>query len=76
MATRGGKAEATVYASNEKFVATLEPAEENMFIAKGSFKTVVGVRVALTVSLPGPDLQPQMKSRHLRKVSRGSIVTE
>jgi hypothetical protein len=53
LSTRGAKAEATVYANNEKFVVTLEPAEENTLIAKGSFKTGVGVRVALTVGLPG-----------------------
>jgi len=53
LSTRGAKAEATVYASNEKSVVTFEPTGENMLIAKGSFKTGVGVRVALTVALAG-----------------------
>ena len=53
VSTRGAKAEATVYAGNEKTAVTLEPAGENKLTAKGNFKTGVGVRVATIVVLPG-----------------------
>lgn len=53
ISTDGAKAEATIYAGNEKTAVTLEPAGENRLAAKGSFKGGVGVRVALTVTLAG-----------------------
>lgn len=54
--TAGGKAMATIYAGNEKTPVTLEPAGDNKFSAKGSFKVGVGVRVAILVTLTGkPD---------------------
>lgn len=51
--TKGGKAEAVIYAGNQKTTATLEPAGENLMVAKGNFKVGVGVRVVLTTTLPG-----------------------
>ncbi len=53
VATRGAKAEAIVYAGNQKSAITLEAAGENTLTAKGRFKTGVGVRVAMTVVLAG-----------------------
>jgi len=53
ISTRGATAEATIYAGNEKIPVALRPEGENMLVAKGSFKTGVGVRVALTVALAG-----------------------
>jgi nitrogen fixation protein FixH len=53
LATAGGKASATVFAGSEKTTVTLEPAGDNKFAAKGSFKSGVGVRVAVTVALSG-----------------------
>lgn len=53
VATKGGKAEAVIYAGNQKTTATLEPAGENLMVAKGNFKVGVGVRVVLTTTLPG-----------------------
>lgn len=50
--TKGGKAEAVIYAGNQKTTATLEPAGENLMIAKGNFKVGVGVRAVLTTTLP------------------------
>ena len=49
----GIKAHATVYAGSDKIMATLAPAEENKLVGKGSFKSGVGVRVAVNVTLPG-----------------------
>ncbi len=51
--TQGAKAEATLYAGNEKITVALEPAGENRMTAKGSFRVGVGVRAVLTVTLPG-----------------------
>ncbi len=51
--TQGAKAEATLYAGNEKTTVALEPAGENRMTAKGSFRVGVGVRAVLTVTLPG-----------------------
>lgn len=51
--TQGAKAEATIYAGNDKTAVVLEPAGDNRMTAKGSFKVGVGVRVALTVTLAG-----------------------
>lgn len=51
--TQGAKAEATIYAGNEKTAVTLEPAGDNRLAARGSFKGGVGVRVAVTVTLAG-----------------------
>lgn len=53
VATQGARAEAVIYAGSGKTVVKLEPAGENRMQARGSFKTGVGVRVALTVTLPG-----------------------
>ena len=53
VSTQGGQAEAIIYASNGKTRAKLLPAGNNRLEAKGNFKVGVGVRVALTVSLPG-----------------------
>lgn len=53
VSTRGARAEGTVYAGNDKAAVTLEPAGDNTLAAKGSFRTGVGVRVAMTVVLPG-----------------------
>lgn len=51
--TQGAQAEAVIYAGNGKTTAKLEPAGENRMVAKGDFKVGIGVRVALTASLPG-----------------------
>lgn len=53
VATAGAKGAATVYAGSEKIVATFEPAGSNTMVAKGSFKMGVGVRVTVSVALPG-----------------------
>ena len=58
LATAGAKASATVHAGGGKQEVTLEPAGDNRLVAKGSFKTGLGVRVAVLVSLPG---QPEAK---------------
>jgi hypothetical protein len=52
LATAGAKAIATIHSGNDKFPVVLEPAGENRLAAKGSFKTGVGVRVALGLTLP------------------------
>jgi hypothetical protein len=59
IATAGAKAEVTLYAGNDKTVVPLEPAGDNRMVAKGSFKVGVGVRAALTVTLPG---KPEAKA--------------
>lgn len=59
IATAGAKAEATLYAGNDKTVIVLEPAGDNRMAAKGSFKVGVGVRAALTVTLAG---KPEAKA--------------
>lgn len=51
--TLGATAEAVIYGGSEKNTVKLEPAGENRMIAKGSFKVGVGVRVAVTTTLPG-----------------------
>ena len=51
--TQGATAEAVIYAGNDKTTVKLEPAGENRMAAKGTFKVGVGVRVALTTTLPG-----------------------
>ena len=53
IATQGAQAEAVIYAGNDKTTVKLEPAGENRMVAKGNFKVGVGVRVALTTTLPG-----------------------
>lgn len=53
IATQGAKAEATIYAGNDKAAVVLEPAGDNRLAAKGSFKVGVGVRVVLTATLAG-----------------------
>jgi len=58
LATAGGKASATVYSGSEKLAVILEPAGDNKFAAKGSFKSGVGVRVAVSVTMPG---KPEIK---------------
>ena len=49
----GAKAAATITSGSTKSVATFEPAGENRMVAKGDFKVGVGVRVAVTATLPG-----------------------
>lgn len=51
--TRGARAEAVIYAGNDKTTVKLEPAGENRMMAKGNFRVGVGVRVAVTASLAG-----------------------
>lgn len=58
VATAGGKATATLFAGKDKTEVALEPAGDNRFAARGSFKSGVGVRVAVLVTLPG---QPEAK---------------
>lgn len=53
VSTKGAQAEAALYAGSGKTEATLEPAGENRMVAKGNFRTGVGVRAVLTVTLPG-----------------------
>ncbi|MDP2195031.1 MAG: hypothetical protein Q8J72_03480 [Rhodocyclaceae bacterium] len=58
LAAAGGKAEATVHAGSDKTTAMLAPAGDNRLVAPGSFKAGVGVRVAVTVTLPN---KPEVK---------------
>lgn len=53
VATAGAKATATVYAGSEKTAVNFEPAGDNKLVATGRFKTGLGVRVAVVVTLPG-----------------------
>ncbi|MCC7311342.1 MAG: hypothetical protein IT510_08895 [Sulfuritalea sp.] len=53
LATAGAKAEATLHAGGNKTAAMLTPAGDNKLAAQGSFKTGVGARVAVAVTLPG-----------------------
>lgn len=57
--TQGAKAEATIYAGNDKTTVALDPAGDNRMTAKGNFKVGVGVRVALSVTLAG---KPEAKA--------------
>ncbi len=57
MSTQGATAEATLYAGNDKQTVALVPAGENKLSAQGSFKTGVGVRAAVTVTLTGKPAQ-------------------
>lgn len=50
--TAGAKGEATVHAGGARTTVALAPAGDNKLAAQGSFKTGVGVRVAVVVSLP------------------------
>ncbi len=59
LATQGAKAEATIYAGNDKTTVALEPAGDNRMAAQGNFKVGVGVRVALSVTLAG---KPEAKA--------------
>ena len=59
IATAGAKGEVTLYAGNDKTVVALEPAGDNLMVAKGNFKVGVGVRAALTVTLAG---KPEAKA--------------
>lgn len=58
LATAGLKGEATVHAGSAKSSVTLTPAGDNRLAATGSFKTGVGVRVAVVVDRPG---KPEIK---------------
>ena len=49
----GAKATAAITSGSSKSTATFEPAGENRMVAKGDFKVGVGVRVAVTATLPG-----------------------
>ena len=53
VSTQGATAEAVIYAGNDKTTVKLEPAGDNRLVAKGNFKTGVGVRVIVTTTLPG-----------------------
>jgi hypothetical protein len=53
LAAAGAKAESTLYAGNEKTKAMLIPIGDNRLAAQGAFKTGVGVRAEIVVSLPG-----------------------
>ena len=53
VATRGATAEVVIYAGSDKTTVRLEPAGDNRMTAKGSFRTGVGVRVAITATLAG-----------------------
>lgn len=53
ISTQGAKAEVTLHAGNDKIVVVLEPAGDSRMGAKGAFKTGVGVRAALRVTLAG-----------------------
>lgn len=57
VATSGAKASATVFAGSDKITVTLEPTADNQLSAQGKFKTGLGVRVAVTVTLPGKSEQ-------------------
>jgi hypothetical protein len=51
-AATGAKAEAVIHSGNVKTPVTLTPAGDNTLTAKGSFKTGLGVRVTVSVTLP------------------------
>lgn len=53
VATAGASGSATIYASSDKTTVALMPAGENRLVARGSFKTGIGVRVSASVTLPG-----------------------
>lgn len=53
VASAAVKAKATVYAGGEKTPTAFEAAGDNRLVAKGRFKTGIGVRVAVAVTLPG-----------------------
>lgn len=53
VATAGASGSVTIHASSDKTTVALVPAGENRLVAKGSFKTGIGVRVSVTVTLPG-----------------------
>jgi|APTNR8051073442_1049403.scaffolds.fasta_scaffold03198_3 hypothetical protein len=59
VSSAGARASATVYAGGDKTPVTFESAGDNRLVARGSFKTGVGVRVAVVVALPG---QPEAKA--------------
>jgi hypothetical protein len=50
---RDATAEATVYAGNDRTTVKLLPTAENTLAAKGTFKSGVGMRVAVNVIRPG-----------------------
>ena len=51
--TAGATAEAVIYAGNDRTPVKLAPAGENRMTAQGSFRVGLGVRVAVTATLPG-----------------------
>lgn len=53
LTSTGAKAEVTLQGMGNKTTATLAPAGDNRLSAKGEFKTGVGVRATVVVSLPG-----------------------
>lgn len=53
VSTAGASGSATIHASSDKSTVALVPAGDNKLVAKGSFKTGVGVRISATVTLPG-----------------------
>ena len=53
ISTEGATAEAMIYAGNDRTPVKLAPAGENRMTAQGSFRMGLGVRVAVTATLPG-----------------------
>ena len=53
LSTKGGSANVTLLSGPEKSTVKLEPAGENRFEAKGSFKVAAGTKVLASVTLPG-----------------------
>lgn len=49
----GAKATATITSGSSKTAVSFDPAGDNRMVAKGEFKVGVGVRVAVTATLPG-----------------------
>ena len=57
VSTTGGSASITLMSGAEKATVKLEPAGENRFEAKGTFKVAAGTKVLAAVNLPGKKAQ-------------------
>lgn len=55
ISTQGAKAEATLYAGNEKTTVPLESSGDNRMSASGNFRVGVGVRAVVQVTLQGQE---------------------
>ncbi len=64
VSTAGASAQATLFAGNERVTVKLAPAGENRLEAEGNFRTGVGVRVAVDLTLAGQ--QPTRVNFNLR----------